>query len=367
VIHWQGQCRLGLTLLLLSALGHADYSEATPAAAEAAAPCPSAAYAIELNRAFGLELALSGLRAVPEPLTARCELGWRIESADSARNNEFLPAQVGLEPPSVDALEAQVSVTLKGARAPNRLPVDCADLPVDARPRTLAIAMSELVRTSLNAAVAASLERQHRELRSLQRASRAFQKRDSQPRKRDARAESLSAPTGETHKPTGWRLAAGSLVLLTAEGKRISVGGELAAYASVSGNWRWAFEGAYNPNQLVTEFGALRVGNLGLSAGADLHTARAPELQFGPRLHLAVLGAQGQSILGLPEATHYSWGLALGARGDLGVPLAAYLRIRTTVDLAWTLRPALFTAGGRAAFSYAGLQLAWGLGLVVTL
>jgi hypothetical protein len=359
-------------VLLISIPTHAD--ETAPAgsghaAVQTAMPCPAVTYALEFNRVFNLELSLSGLHALPEPEMTACRLSWKIESEDRVRYAEYLPAGVTLEPPSPTSLEARISVTLKDGAAPNRLPVDCADILVGEQPRTLAIAMSELVRTALNAAVAASLERQRAELHTLlsQQGSGKTEAGQRKPAKPDRTDRSFRPHGAEIRARTELRLAAGGLLMLTAEGNRLSVGGELASYTRAGNSWRWAFEGAYNPNQIQTDFGALHVGNLGLSIGADVHAERAPELHVGPRLHAAILAAQGQSILGLPEAVHYGLGVALGARGDLAVPLATYLRVRTTVELAWTLREALFTAGGRTAFSYAGLQLAWGVGMVVSL
>lgn len=367
LLRWVSLSLLSATYVLSV---HSTHASDSPAVQQELS-CELMHDATKLRHVLDVELTMLNLRvaslAGESPGRFALSVSTPNES-ENATDQPFLPIRARLlQDCDAASNRAELSVQLAGAPQPVERPIDLSDVPGEARTRTLAVAVVELIRTTLNAAQAealrrarAELERQHEKLRS-ERAklsrSRGRSQRSLEPQ--EPRTES---PGGTPLKAGAFRLGASGLATLAFDGPGQMFGGEISASLRQSGFWRWSLEASHLRTSPTTSFGRLDVARWGIALGGDWNATTVPALTLGPRASVVALFAQGQSRLNVPEDRQTGLGVSVGGRTSLEVAVTRNLVVRSTLDVGAAVWGTIFTAGGREAFNYEGLQAIWGIG-----
>jgi hypothetical protein len=302
--------------------------------------------------AIRAELVLSDLGATP---VAGDGVDLELHVEPTRGDGPALHASIS-EQCAVATLEAGVP----DAAVPVRRVVDLTDVPPEARVRTLAVALAELIRTTRNAAEAAALRKKREELASLaERLERSAPSPAPEP--------PPAPPENEREvvllTPGHVRVGVGGLVTLGFSGPGQSLVGELGANLGHSRTFRWSLEASYARSSVDTPFGDLRVQRWALALGGDFGFAKAKGLLIGPRIVGLELLGRGRSKLEIEEDQQSGPGLGLGLRVSFEVPVTHSVFLKSTLDAGAAVWSMTFTAGGRQAFAYDGLQAAWGIGV----
>jgi hypothetical protein len=308
----------------------------------------------ELGAALGAELVLIDLVARPvavDGAAAAFDIQSKVSEVTPLRAVVFEQCH-----------GARLEVGLVDAAVPVRRSVDLTDVPNEARVRTLAVALAELVRTTRNAAEARALEVAREALRSEKRSAASAEPRQP-PRTKSEHEPPGEEPASARVDPGRLRLNGGALAVLGAWGRGQSFAAELGASLGHTTRFRWSLEGSYARASVETVFGDLGVERWGLALGGDLGFRDAPGLLIGPRAFLVELLARGDSIVDVEEDLQSGPGAAVGVRVSFEVPVAESWFVRSTLDAGVAVWSMAFTAGGHDAFVYRGPQAAWGIGV----
>lgn len=314
--------------------------------------------AAAFNQALTLELSLLGLHLYPEtsPGSLLEEVDWQARTV-SERTIGHLGAHWMCE-------NAQQAVRLlvflespEGGQRSERF-VATEDIAPEAVHRTLAIALSELLRTSLVSQQQALLKKQAEEV--------ARQRRELEVRSQE-KAVQAEVPDPRRTRLGDLQMALSGILSETIATNGVLLGGEVGLSFQHFQAWRWAVESSWSRGSFESPLGDLAVDKWGLSVGGDFHFRGLESLQVGPRVQMHCFSAQGESLLGFDEARQRGYGLSLDVRGSFELSLGRHWLVRMSVDTGPILRSMTFTAAGHPIYDFQGLYLQGGLGAVFRL
>lgn len=264
--------------------------------------------------------------------------------AEASTPEELFRIQLVLPRCASNSAELTLRVLEPGGRGAWERTLALAELPFEARPRTLALSIAEaLGRSSRPAPAPASLA-----------------------------AAPEPAPAELPARPPGsHELQESSLQLGLSAQHRTPVlsahpfwGGELSASrATLSDDLGWAADVGFATRTTDTRLGEMRTDWWSVGLGLDLRERGLVELAVGPRLALAYVSARPEPTSAAPEPTTEALLVLWGAGVELALPLGRRWRLRGTVDLEQPFRGLVLTAGGERAVSLEGWLLSSGLGL----
>jgi hypothetical protein len=280
-----------------------------------------------------LELSVRGFRSITP-----------LEADTSGRHFRL---ELELPECSSDAAELTLSVLDPDRRwlVQRRLPL--SDIPFEARPRALALAIAEALdrtrpSTAGTAAAPAPL-----------------------PRLPPAPAALPEPPAAPTETP--------SLQLGVAAQHRTPLlashpfwGGELSVSRFASRAWdqlSWVAAFAFATNTTDTRLGQMRTDWWSAGLGLDFRESGLLELAIGPRLGLGYVSSRPERATRASASRTDAFIVLWGVGTELALPLGSSWRLRGTLELEQPSRGLVLTAGGQRSLSLEGWLLTSGLGL----
>jgi hypothetical protein len=239
--------------------------------------------------------------------------------------------------------------------------ITARDIPEQAFPATLAIALSELARSALMA---------HQE-NVLQRRAEALdrQRQDLELRKAKLDAARSTPGRDETVEtglipPVGTRgdiQAALGIIAAESIPYQPMFGFELGLSYQQFAVFRWSAEGSFVLGGVETPLGTLDLLRSGISLGGDFHLQGLPALEVGPRVQVHLLSGQGHSRRGFDEVRQWGYALSGSLRASLEIAASRSVVLRSSFEVGPVLRSMTFTAAGQTAYAFEGAWFAWGL------
>jgi hypothetical protein len=224
-----------------------------------------------------------------------------------------------------------------------------SDVPPTGRARTVAVAVTELVRVARPPTLPATAT-----------------PLPPPPPTEPSHSLPPLAPSPRAQAPRHGRLSVGASaqVALLASGGDAFLGGEALMALDVASRWRPRLSLAASHNSVKSGFGPIDFTVYRATLGWDWLFSTRPIVAIGPELSLAGVRAQGHSNLGVTETTQTRNFSSGGARIALEVPLYGALRLAGTANIGYVLQPVLFTAGGEDAAKFTGVQGGWTVGFL---
>ncbi len=259
---------------------------------------------------------------------------------------------------SADATELQVSIALPTAPTVSSVnaTLSLEGTPREARTRTLALAIAELLRGAV-ATYPATAERT---------ATAPSKTRD--PHATSAQIMKSRAQEHATAKqqtaPFLFYLAYATLeeVQQTNALHGVGLGVELAQAGT---SWRPRLTGEAEFGSVVTNWGSVKVRTFAVSLEASTCLLDHPKLTLGPTLKLLVPTATAQSNLGISEAPQTKFALAPSSALSVAAPLSDRFQLTANLELGYFWRRAIFLGGGEPLVKFSGLHTGVALGFAI--
>lgn len=124
----------------------------------------------------------------------------------------------------------------------------------------------------------------------------------------------------------------------------------------------WIAEAAFATNTTDTRLGQMQTDWWSIGLGLDLRERGLLELAVGPRLALAYVSARPELASAAPDPATDALMVLWGAGAELALPLAGSWLLRGTLALEQPFRGLVLTAGGERTLSLEGWLLTSGLG-----
>lgn len=296
--------------------------------------------------------------------------GFRLRSDGSPA------ARVRLALALLDCPSAAAELTLEAVDRAQRWRVQrrlsLAEVPLEARPRTLALAIAESLGTARDGPALAA--RAAQEPAPPEPSPPASSPAEPSPVAIAAAEIAPAEMPAAIPRPAG-PLSGPTLQLGLAAQLRTPLfqaahfwGGELSARApaGASAGWKavaWVAEAGFTRNTTATRLGAMQADLWSLALGVELSARDSLHWGFGPRLALAYVAARPARRSQASEAQEGTFMPLFGARARLSLPLGGSWLISSTLDLQHPLRGLVLTAGGEPKLELEGWLVSSGLGL----
>ncbi|MBN2191732.1 MAG: hypothetical protein JW751_02855 [Polyangiaceae bacterium] len=252
--------------------------------------------------------------------------------------------------------ETELRVTVEFL-APSGSPVSLrtrlalGDVPRESRPRTVAVALAELLRvTRLPVEAAPPVE------------AVALPPASAAPERAEPRAPA-PAPIASEPTPTEFAPPPGPLgvrvgveVAWLAAGEDAFAGGAAELAVALPRGLVPRFGLSVLRNSVPTELGEIDLTALGAAAGVGYRNGSRSTFTVGPELCVRAVLARGRSRLGVTERIQLAWVTSSGLAAALGVPLSRRVEVSLGGFTDVVLWGAELTAGGQREVALLGLQ-----------
>ncbi len=300
------------------------------------------------------------------------DLGWRValDGDASSETQALVLVQLRVEPvacePQADEMAVHVHRSGRGSPKPGRLSiVNLSDVPIEDRERTLAVALFELVRTSLAQSSEDADDSSTPSVRETpQQATPAVIQASPLP---DPQATSTSSLTPELARPVeSWTksVEAHFAVRRWSSDASAFVGGGAALELALLGRLGLRVGLDVQASHAQTTWGRVNLLVLVPSVALPVTLMQRPHWTLGPIFEPTLVRAQGQSAIpGIHENAVWKLALLLGGRMSLAAALSPRLTLRVGGLLGAQLRKLSFTGGGSPLVTIQGLSYGAELGL----
>lgn len=294
----------------------------------------------ELITALGVELGAAGI-----PLTS--------DAAASGTTRVTLDLSACAE----DAQEIRITIdfvapSISKASLSTRLSL--LDVPPESRPRTVAVAVAELLRVTRPPSEGAPPEESPTPAATLAKAPARPPMVTTPPRASPASARHVLPVERRPAASPSYGASAVMAWLARGEDAFAGVGAELAI--DLESGWRPRLGLDLLRNSAWSQLGEIDLTVLSAVVGYDRRFGARPVVAVGPEVRVSAVRAKGQSVLGVPEEAQLSGFAGAGARVTLDVPLFRRVQIALALFSSVACWGAELNAGGQRAVAFVGLQ-----------